>query len=190
MNEDYKKIKRILSDIRSEYARMCSNDVKDPNAPVTERDIVAEIYYRLKLFCKNKSLYPHTEIKPASSTKQSISDLKKLPRIDVVILKNNGSRFWLSDAKRIHDRYKKGLVEARFSSVPIRFFHTAIEVKIQSRVMNAKKDIDILADILKSNKTCNCFMVLLNARGERKNHEKIMDYAQGKDIHLIEYTCQ
>ena len=67
MNEEYKKIKRILSDLRSEYANLCSNDVKDPNTPITERDIVAEIYYRLKLFCEKKTLYPHTDLKHASS---------------------------------------------------------------------------------------------------------------------------
>ena len=187
MNEDYKKIKRILADLRSEYADLCSNDLMDPNTPITERDIVAEIYYRLKLFCKKKKLYPHTEIKPASRN-FSIDELKKLPRIDVVILKNNGHLSWLSAATKIQNRYKKGMVEARFSSVPINFFHTAIEVKIQSNVRSAKKDLDTLSGIMKKKKSCNCFMVLLNARGPRKDHEKIIKYAQEKKIHLIEYT--
>ena len=189
MNEEYEKIKRILADLRSEYANLCSNDVKDPNTPITERDIVAEIYYRLKLFCEKKTLYPHTEIKPAFSRNLSIDELKKLPRIDVVILKNNGHLSWLSAATKIQNRYKKGMVQARFSSVPIVFIHTAIEVKIQSNVRAAKKDIDTLDEILKKNKSCNCFMVLLNARGLRKDHEKIIKYAQEKKIHLIEYTC-
>ena len=185
-------MKRILEDLSSEYGNCCSNDVKDvkdPNIPITERDIVSEIYSRLKVFCQKKKLYPHTEIKPASSIKQSVSNLKKSPRIDVVILKNNESQSWLSDAIKIQNRYKIGPLQARFSSVPVKFFHTAIEVKIQSNVKTAKKDIVTLAAILEKNPSCNCFMVFLNARGPRKDHEKIIEYAQEKKIHLIEYTC-
>jgi hypothetical protein len=95
---------------------------------------------------------------------------------------------WLSAATKIQNRYKKGMIQARFSSVPINFFHTAIEVKIQSDVRSAKKDLDTLSGIMEKKKSCNCFMVLLNARGPKKNHEKIIKYAQEKKIYLIEYT--
>ena len=190
MNEHFNEVYHILSDLRADYGNLCPSGVKDPSTPITERDIVSEIYYRLKNFCVEKELYPHTEIKPAPSENAKREELKRLPKIDVVILKNHKNRSWLSSAIKIQDRYKKGMIEARFGSVPVEFFHTAIEVKIQSNVKDAKKDIDTLCGIFERNNSCNCFMVLLNARGLRKDHNQIINYAKEKSIQLIEYTCK
>jgi len=189
MKEHFEIVEEILSDLKEEYANSSTVEKIDPTAPITERDIVSEIYCRLKNFCHRTGLYPHTEIKPAPSENTYPGELKKLPKIDVVILKNLKSKTWISSATKIQNRYKKGLIESRFSSIPIEFFHTAIEVKIQSNVINAKNDIDTLANIFKQNKLCNCFMVLLNARGLKKDHSKIIQYAEQKSISLIEYTC-
>lgn len=93
-------------------------------------------------------------------------------------------------AKSIQNDYKMGSIQARFSSVPLDFFHTAIEVKIQSSVKGARKDIDTLSKIKKMNKRCNCFLVVLNARGPDKDHKKIASYAELKEITLVDYSCK
>jgi hypothetical protein len=189
MNEHFEIVEGILSDVKEEYLNLSTAEIVDPTAPITERDIVSDIYCRLKKFCHSADLYPHTEIKPAPCENTDPSELRRLPKIDVVILRNLKAKTWISSATNIQNRYKKGLIESRFGSVPIEFFHTAIEVKIQSNVRDAKKDIDTLASIFEQNKLCNCFMVLFNARGLKKDHSKIMQYAEQKSINLIEYTC-
>jgi hypothetical protein len=157
-------------------------------APITERDIVAEIYCRLKVFCNSRDLSVHCEIKPASDENVKPKQLRPLSRIDVGILSDINGRSWISSAIKLQDQYKKGLIEARFSSIPLEFFHTAIEVKIQSYVDDAKEDIDFLKELHDSNKACNCFFVLLNARGQREDHENIKEYAADKGICIFEYT--
>jgi hypothetical protein len=188
MNADFEDIKLILLQIKSEYINGFINSNISANIHITERDIVSEIYYRLRLFCSGKNLSSHTEIKPAPSKSTEISDLKRLPRIDNVILKNMDEKTWIQEAVNFQDRYKKGSIEARFSSIPIEFFHTAIEVKIQSNFRDAKKDIDKLKVIQDSNKDCNCFFVLLNARGRISDHDAILDYAKKQEVFIIEHT--
>jgi hypothetical protein len=187
MNEDFPKVKAILAEICSSYAALCHPDVIDPLAPVTERDIVAEIQGALKDFCRQRKLNVHCEMKPADSEDMRQGELKKLPKIDVAILSDQGERSWLLSAKKIQDRYAKGAIEARFSSVPVEFFHTAIEVKIQSKVDDARKDLTILEGIGRRNPSCNCFFVLLNARGRKANHAAIRQCANKKRIEMIEY---
>ncbi len=185
MNTHYDQIKKILFNFRAEYNGLYSTgDVSNSNTPITERDIVSELYCSLKEYCKGKKISIHTEIKPAPSENISREHLKKLPKIDLVILQNN----WVPAAVKIQNKYNKGLIEARFGAVPYKYFHTAIEVKIQSNVSNSKKDIDTLANIRKKSKSCNCYMVLLNARGRKKDHEKILEYADQHEICLVEHT--
>jgi hypothetical protein len=190
MNDDFAVIRGILEELKSEYASSCPLDVEDPEAPVTERDIVAEIRDRLKTFCRSRGYQVHCEIKPAPDGSIGPEFMRKLPRVDVVILANCGSSSWLATAKSLQDKYDKGSVEARFSSIPMEFFHTAIEAKIQSNVANAKKDINTLRMILESNPFCNCFFVLLNARGRVQDHDQIQEYARQKGIEVIEYTAK
>jgi len=189
MNQDFNIVKSILSDLKSDYASRCQLDLIDQNAPITERDLVAEIYCRLKDFCTSKNLNVHCEIKPASDETDNTFQLKRLPKIDVGILTNFDDNTWISSAIMLQEKYQKGLIEARFSSIPIRFFHTAIEVKIQSNYYDAKKDIDILKRLNDSNQSCNCFFVLLNARGKRLDHDAIQKYADQNGICILEYTC-
>lgn len=189
MNNDFEAIKSILSALREDYIKGCQNGKLDSQIPITERDIVAEIYSRLKVFCRSSNeLSTHCEIKPAKGEFSSTSELKTLPRIDNVILSNHKGKEWLSSAKVLQNKYRKGDIEARFSSVPVLFFHTAIEVKIQSNVPDAKKDIDTLKELQDNNKTCNCFFVLFNARGRAADHFKIKRYAEEKDICITDYT--
>ncbi len=190
MNSEFEKIKSILSKLRSEYMSGCKKADIDPNIPITERDIVAEIYGRLrKEFLKHNNLAVHCEVKPAPNVNASTDVLKGLPRIDVAILSDKGNRTWISEAEILQAKYKKGDIEARFSSIPYEFFHTAIEVKIQSNVKDAKRDIDILKQLYVSSKSaCNCFFVLLNARGSRRDHDAIKEYGDGENICVIEYT--
>jgi len=187
MNEEFEEIKSILLRLRSDYIAGYRSNMINENTPITERDIVAEIYSRIKSYFQNKHLYPHCEIKPASTERDHISKLKRLPRIDVGVLEDKGEKTWISSAIKLQDKYKKGAIESRFSSIPIEFFHTAIEVKIQSNVIDAKKDIDLLYKIKKSNKKCNCYFVLLNARGKKVDHEAIQKYADKQGITIVEY---
>ena len=181
----HNQIKKILFDYREEYKSLYrEGDVKYPDTPITERDIVSGLFCNLTNYCKNKKLSIHTEIKPIPSGDILQERLRELPIIDLVILQNN----WIPAAVKIQNKYKKGLIEARFGAVPYKYFHTAIEVKIQSNVSNSKKDIDTLSYIRKKNKSCNCYMVLLNARGRYQDHEKIIAYANENDICLVEYT--
>ncbi len=185
MNTHYDEIKKILFNFKTEYKRLYSaGDVRNPDTPITERDIVSELYCKLKEYCKGKRISIHTEVKPAPSGNVSREQLKKLPKIDLVILQNN----WVPAAVEIQNKYNKGLTEARFGAVPYKYFHTAIEVKIQSNVGNSKKDIDTLATIRKKSKSCNCYMVLLNARGRKKDHDRIVEYADQHEICLVEHT--
>ncbi len=188
MKSDYEMIKSILTALRTEYISGCQLDKVDKNAPITERDIVAEIYCRLKVFCKSKGLSVHCEIKPAPNENAKPDQLKRLPKIDVVILSDINGQPWISSAIKLQDKYAKGRIESRFSSVPVEFFHTAIEVKIQSKDTDAKKDIKILKSLHDSNDKCNCFFVLLNARGKRSDHDTIQKYADKKGICFIEYS--
>jgi hypothetical protein len=190
MNSDFEAIKSILSELRSDYIVGCHLEEFNEKAPITERDIVAEIYCRVKNYCRNKELSAHCEIKPAPSDTVEPDELKRLPKIDVGILSYEKGKSWVSAAIKLQNGYNKGLIEARFSSIPINFFHTAIEVKIQSNFSDAKKDIDILRNISDSNEACNCFFVLLNSRGQRTDHDKIQRYADQKGIFMFEYTCR
>jgi hypothetical protein len=189
MNQDFEKIKEIILQLKEEYISKVANNKFHPTIPVTERDIVSELYYRLKQYCETKELFSHTEMKAALNKNTPTSELKKLFRIDNVILKNIGKQNWIDDAVFIQNRYQKGAIEARFSSVPIEYFHTAIEVKIQSNFPDLKKDINKLRGIKDENKNCNCFLVLLNARGKIHDHNSIIEYAKSKDIPIIEYTA-
>jgi hypothetical protein len=187
MNDDFEIIRKILADLKSDYITGCHGTNINPATPITERDIVAEIYARLVGFCKSNKLYVHCEVKPATNDEMMPEELKALPRIDVVILSDKQEKAWLSSAIKLQDRYKKGAIEARFSSVPIEFFHTAIEVKIQSNLRDARKDIDLLKNLLIMNPNCNCFFVLLNVRGQRFEHDAILSYAEKNGICAIEY---
>jgi hypothetical protein len=131
MNSDFENIKSILSKLRSDYISGCHLDMFDEKTPITERDMVAEIYCRLKAFYSSSDLSVHCEIKPASSENAETDELKRLPKIDVGILSDINGRSWISSAMKLQDKYNKGHIEARFSSIPVEFFHTAIEVKIQ-----------------------------------------------------------
>ena len=190
MNNDAATIRDILEKLRSEYANSCPFDVDDPEVPITERDIVAEIRERLKAFCRSRGYQVHCEVKPAPDSSISRDRMRTLPRIDVVVLSDKNSVSWLAEAKNLQNKYDKGPRQARFSSIPVEFFHTAVEAKIQSNVTDAKKDIDNLKKIHESNPSCNCFFVLLNARGRVGDHEQILEYAQQKGIEIFEYTSK
>ena len=190
MNSDFADVEASLNQLRWDYAQGCGSDLEDPGLPTTERDTVAEIRSRLRALFANRDLQVHCEVKPASSQDTQPDELKTLPRVDVVVLTERDGASWLSSAKTLQDRYKKGAIEARFASVPVKFFHTAIEAKIQSGVPDAKKDIDTLAFIRRSNSECNCFFVLLNARGRPRDHRAIAAYGHERDITVIEYTAQ
>jgi hypothetical protein len=190
MNNDFQILKSILAELRLDYISLCDSDLCDQQAPITERDIVAEIYCRLKVFCKSRGLNVHCEIKPASNENVNTTEMKELPRIDVGILSNINGKSWLLAAKKLQNKYKKGLIEARFSLIPLEYFHTAIEVKIQSNRIDAKKDIDTLKKLHDSNNSCNCFFILMNARGQRSDHDYILKYADQAGICTFEYTCK
>lgn len=190
MNDDAATIRGILEELRSEYANCCPLDVDDPEALITERDIVAEIRERLKAFCRSRGYQVHCEIKPARDSGIGPERMRTLPRVDVVVLRDKNSLSWLAVAKTLQNKYGKGSIQARFSSIPVEFFHTAVEAKIQSDVTDARKDIDNLKKIHESNPSCNCFFVLLNARGRVGDHEQIREYAQLKDIEIIEYASK
>ncbi len=191
MNDDFATVKSILVKLRSQYASSWDVDSHDPPTQITERDIVADIRHSLMAFCKKNDFHVHCEIRPAPNTNIEPDGMKRLPRIDVVVLKKSKgkSKAWFIAAKKLQDKYQKGEFQARFSSVPIEFFHTAIEAKIQSDVADAKKDIDALKEIQKDNQSCNCFFVLLNARGRVRDHDDILEYGREKGIEIIEYTA-
>jgi len=188
MNEDFNAIECILSELQEEYISSWKQDkINDPQAPITERDIVSEIYCRLKKFCHGKELSVHTEIKPVSDEKTR-EELKIIPRIDVVILRSNK---WIDPAMIIQNIYTKGDFEARYSSIPVEFIHTAIEVKIQSNPSDAKKDLNKLnIYICEKTNNCNIFFVLLNAKGSWSDHDKIKKIEKNSGIRLFEYTSK
>ena len=190
MNRDFGDVKAVLEQLRREYAQGCSSDLEDSGLPTTERDTVAEIRSRLRGLFVDRDINVHCEVKPASSQDERPEQLRTLPRVDVVLLTDRGDASWFASAKTIQARYKKGCIEARFGSVPVEFFHTAIEVKIQSNVCDARKDIETLASISSSNPACNCFFILLNARGRPRDHSAIARYGRERGIAVVEYTAQ
>ena len=190
MNDNFETVKSVLIHLSDLYAARCKFDVDDPAIQITERDIVADIRHSLMEFCVLNGYHVHCEIRPAANENIAPDEMKRLPRIDVAILRDSKKASWLAAAKKLQGKYRKGSIEARFSSVPIKFIHTAIEAKIQSNVANAKKDIDTLKDIEEKNPFCNCFFILLNARGRIRDHDKILAYAQEKKVSIIEYTAQ
>jgi hypothetical protein len=190
MNDHFEAVKNILAGLRSQYASRWCVDGDDPATQITERDIVADIRHSLLAFCDANGFHVHCEIRPAPNTKIGPDEMKRLPRIDVVVLQNSYGQSWFDAAKILQDKYQKGTIEARFSSIPIEFFHCAIEAKIQSNVADAKKDIDALRDIQKVNQACYCFFVLLNARGLVRDHDDILAYGCEKGIEIIEYTAR
>jgi hypothetical protein len=141
-------------------------------------------------FCAANGYHAHCEIRPAPDVSIDPVRMKRLPRIDVVVLRDINGDSWLAAAKKLQNKYQKGSIEARFSSVPVEFFHTAIEAKIQSNVADAKKDIDTLNSIQERNPSCNCFFVLLNARGRVRDHDNILAYGREKKVTIIEFTAQ
>lgn len=190
MNDDFATVQSFLIQLRSLYAASCSVDVDDPAIQITERDIVADIRHSLMAFCVSKGYQVHCEIRPAPHGNIEPDKMKRLPRIDVVILRDIRGTSWLAAAKKLQGKYRKGSIEARFSSIPVKFFHTAIEAKIQSNVADARKDIDTLKSIEKMNPSCNCFFLLLNARGRVCDHDNILACGRKKKVAVIEYTAQ
>ena len=190
MNDEFAAVRDVLLQLRSQYAAGCSVDVDDPATQITERDIVADIRHSLMAFCAANDYHAHCEIRPAPDENIEPNEMILLPRIDVVVLRDREGASWLAAAKKLQDKYQKGAIQARFSSVPVKFFHTAIEAKIQSNFGSAKKDIDTLKAIEEKNPYCNIFFVLLNARGPIRDHEKIVAYAQQNKVCIIEYTAQ
>ncbi len=190
MNDDFATVRSVLTELRSLYAASCGVDVDDPETQITERDIVADIRHSLMAFCASNSYQVHCEIRPADDENIEPDEMKRLPRIDVVVLRDRKDASWLAVAKKLHGKYRKGSIEARFSSVPIKFFHTAIEAKIQSNVASAKSDIDTLKNIEERNPSCNCFFVVLNARGRVRDHDNILAYGSEREVTIIEYTAQ
>lgn len=190
MNDDFATIKSFLIQLRSLYVASCSVDVDDPATHITERDIVADIRHSLMAFCVSNGYQVHCEIRPATDENIEPNEMKRLPRIDVVVLRDIRGTSWLAAAKKLQGKYRKGSIEARFSSVPIKFFHTAIEAKIQSNVADAKRDIDTLKSIEEMNPSCNCFFLVLNARGRVRDHDNILAYGREKKVTVIEYTAQ
>jgi len=190
MNDHFQTVRNILVHLKDLYATRCKLDVDDPAIQITERDIVSDIRQSLIDFCTMNGYYVHCEIRPANDGSIEPDEMKRLPRIDVAILRDTKNASWLAAAKHLQGKYQKGSIEARFSSVPVKHFHTAIEAKIQSNVASAKKDIDTLKDIEEKNPSCNCFFVLLNARGRYCDHEKILAYAHENEVSIIEYTAQ
>jgi hypothetical protein len=190
MNDDFTAVESVLVELRSQYASRCSVDVDDPATQITERDIVADIRHNLMAFCATNGYHVHCEIRPAPDTNIEPDEMKRLPCIDVVVLQNSNGQSWLAAAKKLQGKRSGGSIRARFSCIPIKFFHTAVEAKIQSDVDDAKKDIDKLKNIQESNPSCNCFFVLLNARGRVCDHEHILEYGREKGVAIIEYTAQ
>jgi hypothetical protein len=190
MNDDYSAVEDLLVQLRSRYASRCSVDVDDPATPITERDIVADIRYSLMAWCIAKGYHVHCEVRPAPGTSIAPDQTRQLPRIDVAVLRNSDGQSWLAAAKAIQDMYREGRFQARFSSVPVKFFHTAVEAKIQSNVASAKKDLDTLKSIQDANPSCNCFFLLLNARGRVRDHDRILTYGQEKRVAVVEFTAQ
>jgi hypothetical protein len=86
MNEQFERIRSILSDLRADYIRLCEPNIVNPNIPTTERDIVSEIYCRLKKALEGMDLYAHTEIKPIFLADPHKRNSKTT--IDVAVLKN------------------------------------------------------------------------------------------------------
>ena len=190
MNDDFATVRSVLTELRSLYAARCGVDVDDPETQITERDIVADIRHSLMAFCASNGYQVHCEIRPADDENIEPDEMKRLPRIDVVVLRDRKDASWLPAAKKLQGKYRKGSIEARFSSIPIKFFHTAIEAKIQSNVANAKRDIDTLKNIEERNPSCNCFFVVLNARGRVRDHDNILAYGSEREVTIIEYTAQ
>ena len=56
MNREFEQIHNILLKLKSQYAISCSSDDFDPNQPITERDIVSEIYFQLKAHFRKTGL--------------------------------------------------------------------------------------------------------------------------------------
>ncbi len=187
MNDQYKEIKEVLVGIRARYISQWEST--SSRIPVSERDIVSKIYAQLSDWAKGRKLHPHTEVKPRFDNK-SVSNKKGIKIIDVALLKDIGNESWLESAKEIQAGYQKGNIEARYSSIPLKFFHTVIEVKIQSNFENSKKDILALKKIKTAKPDCNCFFVLLNALGSYRDHRRIKEFAKEHDIEIIEYTSR
>ncbi len=183
----YSDIRKILENVRDQYRGLCKGDNYDPKLPISKRDLVSEIYCKLRPYCLENRLYIHTEVKPSDYELGG-----KIPEFDLVILSSFEKSSWLDFAVEVQNSCGKGRTEARFSSIPIEFFNTLIEVKIQSRVWDSIRDIDKLVSIRdairKCGRNCNCFHVLLNARGRSGDHQRIIKYADSKGIEIIEHT--
>lgn len=190
MNDDFAAIESILAELRSQYASRCRGDVDDPTTQIAERDIVADIRHSLMAFCSANGFHVHCEIRPAPDTSIEPDRMKRLPRVDVVVLRNSNGEFWLAAAKELQDKHQEGPFQARFSSVPVKFFHTAVEAKIQSNLASARKDIDTLKRIQECNPSCNCFFALLNARGRVRDHDRILAYGRERGVAIVEYTAR
>ena len=104
------EIRSILAKLRSDYVAQCSLDVNDPETPITERDIVTELCGRLKVFCRSRGYQVHCELKPAPDENVGPEEMKRLARVDVGILTNRGQASWLSEAKKLQGKYRKGSI--------------------------------------------------------------------------------
>jgi len=191
MNKDSDAVKQVLEKVRADYATGCqAGELMDPGLPITERDILCEIWARLRPFCISAGLHVHSEVKVAPSLDSHHTVLRSAKRVDVAILRDQPQARWLDAAREIQDRKCKGHIEARFEAIPVEYFHTVMEVKIQSHIPDARKDISSLSQIAAANPECNCFFVLLNARGQVCDHNAILTYAKTAGVPIVEYTAR
>ncbi len=110
MNDDFAAVRSLLDQLRSQYAARCSVDVDDPATQITERDIVADIRHCLTAFCAANGYHVHCEIRPAPDANSEPDKLRRLPRIDVVVLWDRNDASWLAAAKRLQDKYTYDLL--------------------------------------------------------------------------------
>jgi hypothetical protein len=177
MKDIREEVRNALEEIRRDYIQKRKPRLT-PDAPLTESDLQAEIFCKLKKLCVGNDLYVHSEMAFDKPTKS---------KFDIVIIEGED---WIKPAENYQGNLKKGNIESRFSHIPDEYFHTIIEIKVQSFFPDAKKDIDKLADIKKRKGKIDCFFVLLNERGKSSDHAKIRKYAKENNVDIIEYTSQ
>lgn len=192
------KIDKSLKELEKNY-RQKERDF------LTEADAVSTLFNILKDRLKNANVAVHSQLRPFTQRNEVIVfDRRrkgwywKKQRVanegapfDLAII-DAGDKYWKrAEKKAMYDqRAKKDLKYWRMLSYPIEAFLAAIEIKV--RVWQnppwIEKDINKLSAILKKNKKCLLYAVVLDRKANPKEVKKIEGLARRKK-HVRVWLC-
>lgn len=180
MHSDCQEVTMILDKFREDCRHWSGGAARHPDCPVTEQDVIAEIYARLKDFCRGKNLHVHCHIQPARRPNSNVEAL------DIAILADHQGRCGIEAPRKSAGTSTAHKSRTSAWPVPAKFWHTAIEVALPDKREDAAKSLRKLRALCRRNRACHCFLLLFNGSGQDWNRTGIRRQSDKGKIILLE----